>query len=100
MKENNIDTIIDTNNSKTITRKNNNNTDLFTKDNYMWMLIGLAVITLGFLLMAGGKSADNKVFNDNDVYSFRRITLAPFVIIVGFLLEIYAIMKKPKAVNN
>ena len=77
-----------------------NNTNLFTKDNYIWMLAGLAVIALGFLLMAGGKSADPKVFNNDDVYGFRRITLAPLVIILGFVLEIIGIMKKPRAING
>lgn len=69
---------------------------IFTKDNYMWMAIGAAVIILGFLLMIGGKSADPNVFNEKEVYSFRRITLAPVLIIAGLILEIYAIMKKPK----
>jgi hypothetical protein len=46
------------------------------------------------LLMAGGKSADPNVFNENEVYSFRRITLAPLCIIAGFIVEIYALFKK------
>ena len=102
MKENNIDTntITKKTTSGSVTKNNNSTTNLFTKDNYIWMLAGLAVIALGFLLMAGGKSADPKNFNADDVYSFRRITLAPFLVIVGFLIEIYAIMKKPKAINN
>lgn len=70
---------------------------LFTKDNYMWMLIGIAVMAVGFFLMSGGKSSDPKVFNDNEVYSTTRITIAPLLIIAGLVLEIYAIMKKPKA---
>jgi uncharacterized membrane protein len=74
--------------------------NLFTRDNYIWMLAGLAVIALGFILMAGGKSADPKLFNTDDVYSTRRITIAPFLIIVGFVLEIVGIMKKPKTVNE
>ena len=69
---------------------------LFGKDNFFWMLVGLAVMALGFFLMAGGKSADPTKFNDNEIYSFTRITLAPFLIIVGFVIEIFAIMKKPK----
>ena len=69
---------------------------LFGKENFKWMLIGLAVMALGFFLMIGGKSTDPKVFNDNDVYSFTRITLAPILIIAGLLIEIFAIMKKPK----
>lgn len=70
---------------------------LFGKENYMWMLIGLAVLALGFFLMAGGKSSDPKVFNDADVYSTTRITIAPMLIIAGFIIEIFAIMKKSKS---
>lgn len=69
---------------------------LFTKENYKWMLIGLVVVTLGYFLMAGGKSSDPNVFNDNQVYSFRRITLAPILIVGGLIIEIFAIIKKPK----
>jgi Protein of unknown function (DUF3098) len=73
-------------------------TPLFGKENYKWMLIGLAVLALGFFLMAGGKSSDPKVFDPNEVYSPIRITLAPILIIAGFVIEIFAIMKKSK--NN
>ena len=73
------------------------NQNLFTKDNYLWMLAGVAVMALGFFLMSGGKSPDPKVFNDNDVYSSTRITIAPMLIIGGLLIEIFAIMKKPKS---
>jgi len=69
---------------------------LFNKENYMWMLAGLVVMALGFFLMAGGKSADPTKFNDNEVYSTTRITIAPILIIAGFVLEIFAIMRKPK----
>ncbi len=72
------------------------NTNLFGKENYTWMLAGLAVMALGFFLMAGGKSADAKVFNDSDVYSTTRITIAPILIIAGLVIEIFAIMRKPK----
>lgn len=68
---------------------------LFNKQNYLLMLAGLVVLAIGFFLMAGGKSSDPKVFNDNDVYSTTRITIAPLMIIAGFLIEIFAIMKKP-----
>ena len=81
-------------------KEKNTNNVLFTKDNYVWMLAGLVVIAIGFLLMAGGKSADPSKFNAEDVYSFRRITLAPAVIIIGFILEIVGIMKKPKTING
>ena len=67
---------------------------LFGKSNYLWMLVGVVFIAAGMLLMAGGKSADPNVFNVNEVYSFRRITLAPIMMIIGFLIEIYALFKK------
>lgn len=70
--------------------------NLFGKENYMWMLIGLAVLAIGFFLMAGGKSADPNVFDPNVVYSTTRITIAPMLIIAGFIIEIFAIMKKAK----
>jgi hypothetical protein len=70
---------------------------LFDKTNYLIMFGGLALILLGFVLMAGGKSPDPKVFNADEVYSFRRITLAPILIIAGFVVEVWAIMKKPQA---
>ncbi|WP_372774651.1 DUF3098 domain-containing protein [Mangrovibacterium sp.] len=64
------------------------------KENYRLLLIGFAIIVIGFILMVGGKSEDPTVFNP-EVFSFRRITLAPIVVLFGFLFEIYAIMKKP-----
>ena len=70
---------------------------LFGKENYMWMLIGLAVLALGFFLMAGGKSPNPAVFNKDEVYSTTRITIAPLLIIAGFIIEIFAIMKKSKS---
>jgi hypothetical protein len=70
---------------------------LFGKENYRWMIIGLALILLGLLLMIGGKSKDPNVFNPSDVYSFRRITIAPILILGGLVLEIVGIFKKSKA---
>lgn len=61
--------------------------------NYKLLALGLLIIVIGFILMAGGGSDDPNVFNE-DVYSFRRITLAPIVVLAGFAFEIYAIMKK------
>ncbi len=69
---------------------------LFSRDNYMWMLIGVAMIAVGMLLMAGGKSSDPNVFDANEVYSARRITVAPLLILAGLVVEIYAIFKSPK----
>jgi hypothetical protein len=70
---------------------------LFGKENYRWMLIGLILVALGLFLMGGGKSKDPNVFNANEVYSFTRITLAPILILAGFVVEIFAIFKKSKA---
>ncbi len=63
-------------------------------DNYKLLAIGFGIIVLGFILMLGGKSEDPNVFS-NDIFSFRRITLAPIVVLAGFAFEIWAIMKKP-----
>lgn len=71
--------------------------NLFGKENYIWIIAGLVVIAIGLMLMAGGKSDDPNVFAENEVYSFRRITLAPIFILAGLGLEVYAIFRKPKA---
>lgn len=68
---------------------------LFGKKNYVVMLIGLAFIGLGFILMAGGGSDNPEIFNA-EMYNFRRIRLAPTLVIIGLGIEIYAIMTKPK----
>ncbi|MBN1133296.1 MAG: DUF3098 domain-containing protein [Bacteroidales bacterium] len=67
------------------------------KENYLLLIIGFAVIVLGFVLMIGGKSPDPTVFNEDELFSFRRITLAPIVVLAGFIFEIWAIMKKPRS---
>jgi len=66
---------------------------LFGKKNYNIMLVGIAIISLGFILMAGGGSDDPAVFND-EIYNFRRIRLAPTLVLIGLAIEIYAIMAK------
>ncbi|MFK5878475.1 MAG: DUF3098 domain-containing protein [Flavobacteriaceae bacterium] len=68
---------------------------LFEKRNYIIMVIGLAFIALGFILMSGGGSEDPNVFND-EIYNFRRIRLAPTLVLIGFAIEIYAILAKSK----
>lgn len=70
---------------------------LFDKSNYMWMIGGVVLVILGFILMSGGKSTDPTKFNYDEIYSARRITIAPMLILIGFAIEIYAIMKKPAA---
>lgn len=68
---------------------------LFEKINYTILLIGIGVIALGFLLMAGGGSEDPNVFNE-EIFNFRRIRLAPTTVLIGFGITIYAILKNPK----
>ncbi len=68
---------------------------VFGKKNYTFMFIGLAVIALGFILMSGGGSTDPNVFNP-EIYSFRRIRLAPAMVLIGFGIEVYAILVNPK----
>ena len=80
-----------------VTNKEDKKKELaLSKENYILLAIGFAVILIGFMLMVGGKSPDPKIFNEDQVFSFRRITLAPMVVLAGFLFEIYAILKKPK----
>ncbi len=66
----------------------------FSRENYILLIIGLIIIIIGFTLMIGGGSDDPNVFNP-EIFSFRRITLAPLIVLFGFLFQIYAIMKKP-----
>ena len=64
-----------------------------TKKNYIYMLAGVLIIVLGFVLMSGGGEHTATEF-DESIFSFRRITLAPIVVIAGFVFEIFAIMKR------
>jgi len=79
-----------------MSEKKSTSSSMFTKENYRWMGIGAAVIALGMILMAGGKSDDPGIFNAAEVYSARRITIAPILILLGLGIEVYAIFKKPK----
>lgn len=72
-----------------------NNGFIFKKENYQWTLIGLFLVVIGFLLMVGGSSDDPNVFDEDALFSFRRITLAPILVLGGYALVVYAIMKKP-----
>ena len=69
---------------------------VFGKKNYILLAISVGIIILGLLLMSGGGSADNPEFTA-EIFSTRRIVVAPIVTLVGFLLIIYAIMAKPKS---
>ena len=76
--------------------ENKSNT-LFGKENLRWMLIGAVVIILGLFLMSGGKSQDPNIFSEKEVYSTTRITIAPILIVLGLVIEIFAIMKKDRS---
>lgn len=80
--------------------QNNASPSIFGKTNYTWMLIGLIIIAIGMLLMVGGKSDNPAVFDKDQVYSFRRITLAPILILTGLGIEIFAIFKKSPNTEN
>jgi hypothetical protein len=83
----------------TAARNNNNQPQpafLFDKQNYMWMIGGIVLLLIGFFLLSGGKSENPADFKYDELYGFRRLTLAPLVIMAGFAVEVYAIMKKPK----
>ena len=84
-----------TKSSKILVPDSRNN--LFGKENYIWILAGIGVIAIGLLLMAGGKSNDPNIFKWEEVYSKRRITIAPILILLGLGIEVFAIFRKPKA---
>ena len=67
----------------------------FGKVNYKIMLVGIALLVIGYLLMVGGGADDPKVFSP-EIFSFRRITLAPIIVLAGFAAVMFAIMKKAK----
>lgn len=67
---------------------------IFQRKNYLWMFIGLVFISLGYILMSGGGSDDPNVFNP-EIYNFRRIRLAPTLVLIGLGIEIYAILLNP-----
>ena len=69
---------------------------IFDKTNYIIMIAGVVLILIGFILMSGGATTDPNVFPKEELYSFRRITLAPIVVMLGFAVEIFAILKRPK----
>lgn len=72
---------------------------VFGKKNYKWMFIGIGFIALGFILMAGGGSNDPNVFNDA-IFHWRRIRLAPTLVIIGLVIQVYAILLNPNKEDN
>ena len=81
-----------TNTSPTVPER----TSIFSKENYIWMAAGVILIAIGMILMAGGKSDNPAVFDEKEVYSTTRITIAPILILAGLVLEIFAIFRKKK----
>ena len=75
--------------------KKNNKEFIFKKSNYRIMIIGIAFIVIGFVLMAGGGSDDPNIFS-NEIYNFQRIRLAPTLVLIGFGIQVYAILYKNK----
>lgn len=71
---------------------------IFHRKNYMAMAIGLAFLVLGFILMSGGGSDDPNVFNP-EIFNFRRIRLAPTLVLIGLGIQIYAILLNPHKKN-
>ena len=69
---------------------------LFTKENYTWMIAGAVIVALGMILMSGGKNENPNTFDYKVVYSTTRITIAPILIVLGLLIEVFAIFKRPK----
>lgn len=76
-------------------KENAKATFVFGKKNYKFMFIGLAIIALGFILMSGGGSDDPNVFNP-EIFSWRRIRLAPTLVLIGFGIQVYAILLNPE----
>ena len=72
---------------------------VFGRNNIILILSGIGITLLGFILMMGGGSDDPNVFKEDELFSFRRITLAPFLVIAGYGAVIYGIMKKPSDKN-
>jgi|TARA_B110000444_G_scaffold248312_1_gene272039 hypothetical protein len=69
---------------------------LFNRDNYILFGIGLVFIILGFILMSGGGSGDSEVFNE-ELFNSRRIIFAPLFVVIGFIIEVFAILRRPKS---
>jgi hypothetical protein len=75
--------------------QNERNNDMpFTATNYKLLLVGLAIVVVGFVLMTGGGSGDPNVFNEDEIFSARRITVAPIVTLAGYIFVVYAILKR------
>lgn len=79
----------------TANKKETENKFVFNRENYYWLIGGLVLMAIGFILLVGGGSEDPDVFNES-LFDFQRLTLAPILILAGLVVEFYAIMKRPK----
>lgn len=70
---------------------------IYGRENFIWMGIGLGLIALGLVLMTGGAQPDSSKWDATIPYSARRITLAPMLMLAGFIIQIYAIFKRKNA---
>lgn len=76
-------------------KKETENKFVFNRENYYWLIGGLVLMAIGFILLVGGGSDDPDVFSDA-LFDFQRLTLAPILILAGLVVEFFAIMKRPK----
>lgn len=81
--------------------KNDGKTKMtLSKENYKFIILGCIIVVLGFVLMSGGGTDNPNEFNEGELFSFRRITLAPFFVILGYMVVLYGVMKRPKVSNE
>ena len=71
-----------------------------TKTNYLLIILGCVIITIGFVLMSGGGTENPELFNEQELFSFRRITLAPFLTILGYMVVLFGVLKKSKIITR
>lgn len=80
--------------------KDSNNRFVFAKENYIYLLAGIALNIIGFFLMQGGGAEDPNEFNAEEIFSPVRLTVAPILIVLGYAVIIWGIMKKPRNTDS
>ena len=73
-----------------------NSVKALTRENFKYIIVGCVIVIVGFVLMSGGGTEDPSQFNEDELFSFRRITLAPFLVMVGYGVVLFGILKRPK----
>jgi hypothetical protein len=71
-----------------------------SRENFKYIIVGCVVVIVGFILMSGGGTEDPTQFNEEELFSFRRITLAPFLVMLGYGVVLFGILKRPKKEAN